>query len=231
VQVFALILSTIGKTSWSPLYLTAFDFSLIVPRSGADIADKWRKLVLGTMLVLIGNEASLSQILTNSSRPNIVALNFTSTLNQSLVFLLIFMAITAILLFLFYRWTSEYHGSSVIEGLQPHQSTGRRGLVFLTFLLTVIYLPLSTMAVHVLVWSQDLWVVSNPYINTTSFPPVLPPLGPPDQFHDPLDFCWTTTMKRNDVNFAPLFVIVAIFFFLSVGTSLLIDMANNSISF
>jgi hypothetical protein len=38
-------------------------------------------------------------------------------------------------------------------------------------------------------------------------------------------------MKRNDVNFAPLFVIIAIFVFLSVGTSLLIDMANNSISF
>jgi len=185
----------------------------------------------GYNVSLTGNETSLSQILTTLSRPNIVALNFASTLNQSLVFLLIFMAITAIMLFSFYRWTSEYHGSGVIEGLQPHKSTGRRSLVFITFLLTVIYLPLSTMAVHVLVWSQDLWVVSNPYVNATSFPPVLPPLGPPDQFRDPLDFCWTTTMKRNDVNFAPVFVIIAIFVFLSVRTSLLIDIANNSISF
>lgn len=141
------------------------------------------------------------------------------------------MTITALLLFLFYRWTSEHHKFGVTEGLRPHKSTGRWGLVFITFLLTVIYLPLSTMAVHVLVWSQDLWVVSNPYVNTTSFPPVLPPLGPPDQFRDPLDFCWTTTMERNDVNLAPVFVIVAILVFLSVGASLLIYITDCSVSF
>jgi hypothetical protein len=139
------------------------------------------------------------------------------------------MTIAVLLLLCFYRWTSEYRGSHVIEGLRPYKPTSRWSLVVITFLLTVIYLPLSTMAVHVLVWSQDLWVVPNPYVNATSFPPVVPPLGPPDQFRDPLDFCWTTTMKRNDVNFAPLWVIIVFFVFLSVGIFMLIDIADCSL--
>jgi hypothetical protein len=141
------------------------------------------------------------------------------------------MTIAALLLFFFHRWTSDSTGFGVIEGLRPHKPTGGWGLVFNTFLLTVIYLPLSTMAVHVLVWSQDLWVVPNPYINATSFPPVVPALGPPDQFRDPLDFCWTTTMKRNDLNFAPIFVIFALFVFLSVGILLLADYTNHLVLF
>lgn len=80
----------------------------------------------------------------------------------------------------------------------------------MSFLLTAIYLPLSTMAIHVLVWSDDLWVVPNPYTNATTFPPVLPPLGPSDEFRDPLDFCWTTTMERNEINWAPVVVIIAV---------------------
>ncbi|KAG6862355.1 hypothetical protein C0995_011795 [Termitomyces sp. Mi166 len=74
------------------------------------------------------------------------------------------------------------------------------------------------MTVHVLVWSQDLWVVPNPYTNATSYPPVLPPLGPPDEYRDPLDFCWTTTMRRNEVNYAPFVVILSAlgFIFLTI---------------
>jgi hypothetical protein len=136
------------------------------------------------------------------------------------------MSITALLLFSFYRWTSGYRGSGAIEGLQTHKLSGGWGLMCITFLLTIIYLPLSTMAVHVMVWSSDLWVVPNPYINATSFPPGLSPLGPPDQFRDPLDFCWTTTMKRNDVNFAPVFIIIAFLVFLSVRAFLLINMSK-----
>lgn len=73
----------------------------------------------------------------------------------------------------------------------------------------VIYLPLSTMSVHVLVWSDELWAVQNPYTNATSFPPTLPPLGPSDEYRGPLDFCWTTTMKRNEINLAPIFFILS----------------------
>lgn len=153
-----------------------------------------------------------------------MALNFASTLVQSLIFLLALMAIATGMLYYFYRSTSDYHDSAAWEGIQQHKGKGSSwGLVIVTFLLTVVYLPLSTMAVHVIVWSQDLWVVPNPYVNVTSYPPVALPLGPPNQFRDPLDFCWTTTMGRDDVNFAPVFVIIAFFVFLSVSVLLWID--------
>ena len=80
----------------------------------------------------------------------------------------------------------------------------------MSFVLTVLYLPLSTMSMHVLVWSDDLWVVPNPYTNSSVNPPDLPPLGPADEFLGPLDFCYTTTMKRNELNYAPVLVILAV---------------------
>ena len=92
---------------------------------------------------------------------------------------------------------------------QPGRRSGR-SIAFTSFLLTVIYLPLSTMAVHVITWSDDLWAVPNPYLNSTTNPPVVAQLGPPDQFRDPLDFCYTTTMNKNEINFAPVVLIMAI---------------------
>lgn len=128
------------------------------------------------------------------------------------------MAIAAGLLYYYYRSTVHCDRYNVIEGLQHTEPKGRMwNILIVTFLLTVIYLPLSTMAVHVLVWSQDLWVVPNPYVNATSFPPVVAPLGPPGEYRDPLDFCWTTTMKKDEVNYAPVIVIISAVVFLSVG--------------
>lgn len=137
-----------------------------------------------------------------------------------MIFLVAFMSIAALLLYWFFRSTSGYLALGQLEGLRQQFPQGRSwGLVIVTFLLTFIYLPLSTMAVHVLVWSQDLWVVPNPYINATSSPPVVPPLGPPDEYRDPLDFCYTTTMRKDDVNYAPIFVILAVVVFASVSVS------------
>jgi hypothetical protein len=71
------------------------------------------------------------------------------------------------------------------------------------------------MAVHVIVWSEELWPIPNPYKNANATLnadglPVLEPLGPVEEFRDPLDFCWTTTMKRNEVNYAAVIVILAV---------------------
>jgi hypothetical protein len=129
------------------------------------------------------------------------------------------MAICSVLLYYFYRSAISFDRYNVTEGLQRPVTPGKQwGLVTVTFLLTVLYLPLSTMAIHVLVWSQDLWAVPNPYVNATSSPPIVLPLGPSDQFRDPLDFCWTTTMKKNEVNLAPVVFIVSIILFASVIT-------------
>ena len=152
----------------------------------------------------------------NITSPNVLALNFASTLTQSLLYLVLFIGITACLLFYFYRSTLHCDRYNRIEGLQHTETRGTRwGLVIVTFLLTVIYLPLSTMAVHVIVWSEELWPMDNPYKNATlprtaSGLPILDPLGPVEEYRDPLDFCWTTTMKRNEVNYAAVIVIVAV---------------------
>ncbi|TBU35329.1 hypothetical protein BD311DRAFT_745975 [Dichomitus squalens] len=149
--------------------------------------------------------------------PNILALNFASTLVQSLILLIILMVIAGVLLYCFMRMTSACCSAVVPEGIQPTTYLKNTWAVVLTsFVLTVIYLPLSTMAVHVLVWSDDLWAVQNPYTNATSLPPVVLPLGPPDEFRDPLDFCYTTTMLRNEINWAPAAVILALICFLGL---------------
>lgn len=128
------------------------------------------------------------------------------------------MAIGGALLYSFYKSTTQCDRYTSVEGLQQMESRNAQwGIIIITFLLLVFYLPLSTMSVHVLVWSQELWAIPNPYINATTFPPVVPPLGPSNEYRDPLDFCWTTTMKRNEVNYAPVVVVLSgiVFFFVS----------------
>ncbi|EIW64596.1 uncharacterized protein TRAVEDRAFT_55490 [Trametes versicolor FP-101664 SS1] len=142
--------------------------------------------------------------------PNVLALNLASNLVQSLALLVILMTIAGVLLFIWLRMTHACCSVTVPEGLQATKYLRNSwAVVIVTFVLTVIYLPLSTMAVHVLVWSDDLWAVPNPYTGTTT--DLTPePLGPSDEFRDPLDFCYTTTMLRNEVNWAPVIVILAI---------------------
>ncbi|THV07730.1 hypothetical protein K435DRAFT_772567 [Dendrothele bispora CBS 962.96] len=174
----------------------ALILSSIVPVMGKNLGDQWRKLLLGTI-------------------PNVLALNFASGLTQSLIFLSVLMVIASGLLFRFLKSARCSDRYNCIEGLQQTESVGKQwGLIAVTFLLTLIYLPISTMAVHVIVWSQDLWVVPNPYENATSFPPQVLPLGPADQFRDPLDFCWTTTMNKNEINYAPALVVLSLIVFI-----------------
>ncbi|PIL31892.1 hypothetical protein GSI_06596 [Ganoderma sinense ZZ0214-1] len=149
--------------------------------------------------------------------PNVLALNFASSLVQSLILLVVFMTIAGVLLYLFLRMTAVCCSVVVPEGLQPTTYLKNTwGVILTSFTLTVIYLPLSTMAVHVLIWSDDLWAVPNPYTNATSFPPTMLPLGPSDEYRDPLDFCYTTTMLRNEINWAPAAVILALICFLGL---------------
>jgi len=176
----------------------------------------WRQVFLGTMSVLpINDDLVVTDLFI---RPNILALNFASTLIQSLILLIILMAMAGLLLYIFQVSIAPCKRYSCLEGFQqPARSSGLR-IVITSFLLTVIYLPLSTMAVHVITWSDDLWPVSNPYLNSTSNPPVVVPLGPSDQFRDPLDFCYTTTMKKNEINFAPVLLIMAIIILFAVSS-------------
>ncbi|KAH9944323.1 uncharacterized protein BXZ73DRAFT_39558 [Epithele typhae] len=168
-------------------------------------------LLLSTFLSHGARPAEHFRTLMLQTVPNILAFNFASSLVQSLVLLAIFMVFAGLLLYFFMRMTAACCSAVTPEGLQPTTYLKNSwAVIVVTFVLTVIYLPLSTMAVHVLVWSDDLWAVDNPYTNATTFPPVVAPLGPPDEYRDPLDFCYTTTMLRNEINYAPAVMILAL---------------------
>lgn len=142
--------------------------------------------------------------------PNILAFNLATGTRTALIMLTVLMFVSAGLLYYFTRTTRICRNLVKTEGIQlPLKMTKQWGLILATFTLTAVYLPLSTMAIHVLVWSDDLWVVPNPYLNGTDISN-LPPLGPAAEFRDPLDFCWTTTMKRNELNYAPLIVFISL---------------------
>lgn len=146
-----------------------------------------------------------------------MTLHYLSNNNIALILLSLLILFSWVLLYLFYRATLACCLLGIPEGLQQKTyMTKGWGVVLISFVLTVVYLPLSTMSIHVLVWSEDLWAVPNPFINATSYPPNIEPLGPSNEFRDPLDFCYTTTMRRNEVNFAPILVILAAFCFLGV---------------
>lgn len=144
------------------------------------------------------------------SRPNILALNFGTKFAQSSIVLGIIISVTMVLLYFFWSQTNRLQDVDAEEAFPSVDAKDRgKRLIFVCFALSVLYLPLSTIVIHALVWSDDFWAISNPYTNATANPPIVAPLGPLDEFRDPLDFCYTTTMKRNEVNFAPIVVIVS----------------------
>jgi len=157
--------------------------------------DKWRTLFLKTI-------------------PNILALNIPTKLKQSLVFLIVLMVICGILLYRFYLLTGEYCTRFLKEGRQSRQPPPSWSTIIVTFLLIVLYLPLSTIAMHGILWSSDFWVVENPYTSDNFDLSSMQPLGDPAIWRDPLDFCYTTTMRKDQGNWAPLVVVLcAITFF------------------
>ena len=153
----------------------------------------------------------------NPVSPNILALNIPTKLTQSLIFLSIFMVISGGLLYRFHTATAHYSPDAFREGLQARQPPSSWGIIAVSFILTVLYLPLSTIAVHGLLWSSDFWVVPNPYTNGTTTLADLPPLGPTTVYRDPLDFCFTTTMRRDEVNYAPVIVVMSAITFIFVS--------------
>ena len=135
---------------------------------------------------------------------------------QSLIFLVVFLLISCLLLYAFHKSTLRLATTATREGLQPQYDGSGWSVVVTSFVLTILYLPLSTIALHALVWSSDFWVVPNPYLNTTINPSELPPLGPPDVYREPLDFCYTTTMLKDQINYAPVIVLISAFTFIIV---------------
>ncbi|KAF8704628.1 hypothetical protein RHS03_05839, partial [Rhizoctonia solani] len=154
---------------------------------------RWRTLFLGTI-------------------PNILALNFGGKLLQSISFLGVLTMVSGGMLFWFQRLTARWLPNATPEGLLSRDpARGTHATPLVSFVLTVLYLPLSTISVHAITWSSDFWPVENPFIsyNGTEMPDVQP-IGPSSVYHGPLDFCWTTTMRKDEVNYAPVAVTLGI---------------------
>ncbi|PWN43949.1 hypothetical protein IE81DRAFT_287997 [Ceraceosorus guamensis] len=148
--------------------------------------------------------------------PSILALDFVSILGKALILLLIWIIVVAALLIKFWRMTRAPNPNRTIEGFvsQPwlftSPSMGTKLVNILTvFILTTLYIPLSKLAVDTISWSSDFWPVPNPYANGDNVGD-LAPLGPASRFRDPMDFCWTTTMAKDEFNFAWLAVPIAV---------------------
>ncbi|KAF8523077.1 hypothetical protein BU17DRAFT_75023 [Hysterangium stoloniferum] len=140
------------------LQVTALLLSTIV---GKDNGSKWQTLFLGTI-------------------PNALALNLGHT-TVSLILFIVCMAVSGLSLYHFHVSVRRICLASSREGLQSRATGSNWGLLFSGFFLTLIYLPMSTISVHALLWSDDFW----PDRNVTHI------------------------SSDNEINFAPLVLILA----------------------
>ena len=155
--------------------------------------------------------------------PNFLALDFVSVFGKAVIFFGVWIALTSLALIKFYRMTSAYDPNREVEGYdsQPYLFTSpARGTkvvnILVVFLLTGLYIPLTKLSIDALTWSSAWWVIPNPYIDSPDQTPILPSLGDPHLYREPLDFCWTTTMRKDQFNFAwlilPAAALVIIFY-------------------
>lgn len=151
--------------------------------------------------------------------PSLLAFDFVSVFGQSIIFLCAWMALTGLALWYFWRMTRVYDPNRDVEGFESQPwifTSPARGTkaanITIVFILTSLYLPLSKLAVDALLWKSDFWPVANPYADGNDNPDQssLPSLGDPDVYRGPLDFCYTTTMRRDAFNFAWIVVPLAV---------------------
>ncbi|KAK0549905.1 hypothetical protein OC845_002888 [Tilletia horrida] len=148
--------------------------------------------------------------------PAILALDFVSLIGRAEIFLVGWMFLGAMMMWRFWSITRALDHNRFVDGFdsKPAAYTSpARGTkacyILLVFGLTTIYIPLTKLAVDTLVWHIDFWVF-NPTQGSQDLPSSLPPLGDSDHYRDPLDFCYTTTMRKDKFNFAWLLLPVAV---------------------
>ncbi|CBQ68303.1 conserved hypothetical protein [Sporisorium reilianum SRZ2] len=155
--------------------------------------------------------------------PAVLGFDLVSVFGYAVIFFIVWIVITALALWRFWRMTKAHNPNKTVEGYDSQgwiYKSASRGTRFantcLVFLLGLLYLPLSKLAVDALVWSSDFWPVPNPYKGGIDDPVPGALLGDPDIWRAPLDFCYTTTMRKDAFNWAyvivPMAVLVIIFY-------------------
>ncbi|KAF9080571.1 hypothetical protein BGX23_001953 [Mortierella sp. AD031] len=145
--------------------------------------------------------------------PAVLSLDFPRVMGHGMILLFLFGLVCWIALYTF-KIMTRADPNDDIEGLEVsswslRSKKQRIETISIVFLLTTLYLPLAKLAFDALVWSDTMWPVANPY--TRSDFPELQPLGPSGIYRDASDFCWVTSMKIQDLNFAYVIIPVAIF--------------------
>ncbi|ETS64208.1 hypothetical protein PaG_01447 [Moesziomyces aphidis] len=155
--------------------------------------------------------------------PAFLGFDLVSVFGYAVIFFVIWISITALALWRFWHMTKAHNPNKTVEGFDSQgwvYKSASRGTRFantcLVFVLGLLYLPLSKLAVDALVWSSDFWPVPNPYKGGVDHPDPGPLLGDPDIWRAPLDFCYTTTMRKDAFNWAyvviPLAVLTILFY-------------------
>ncbi len=155
--------------------------------------------------------------------PAILGFELVSVFGYAIIFFIIWILITALALWRFWRMTKAHNPNKNVEGFDSQgwiYKSASRGTRFantcLVFVLGLLYLPLSKLAVDALVWSSDFWPVPNPYKGGIDHPDPGQLLGDPDIWRAPLDFCYTTTMRKDAFNWAyviiPMAVLIILFY-------------------
>ncbi|CAG8473103.1 3957_t:CDS:2 [Funneliformis caledonium] len=143
--------------------------------------------------------------------PNLLSFNLDRVFGNGTTFFLVFCVMVLGGLYWF-RIMTKYDPNADVEGLESHPwnlrpESKRRHNVVIVFTLTTLYLPLSKLSIDALVWSESFWPITNPYDNGVDFPDFG---SGSDKFRDPKDFCYVTSMNKDDLNFSPVIIVVAI---------------------
>ncbi|CAO1630349.1 unnamed protein product [Parajaminaea phylloscopi] len=153
--------------------------------------------------------------------PSLLALDFVSVFGLAVIFFLVWVLVMGLGLFYFWRMTSAYDANRDIQGFegQPYIfRSPKRGTkaanIAITFMLSTLYIPLSKLALEALTWSSDFWAIDSQYASGQSQD--LQTGVDPAVSRDPTDFCYTTTMRRDQFNWAwiilPTATVVLVFY-------------------
>ncbi|RIA81350.1 hypothetical protein C1645_700902 [Glomus cerebriforme] len=143
--------------------------------------------------------------------PNILSFNLDHVFGNGTAFFLAFCIIVYGGLYWF-RMMTKYDPNADIEGFESNPwnlrpESKRKQNIVIVFILTTLYLPLSKLSLDALVWSDSFWPVPNPYLNNVDFP-IFENSGS-NTMRNPQDFCYVTSMNKEDLNFAPVIIIAA----------------------
>ncbi|KAF9436637.1 hypothetical protein BGZ76_003398 [Entomortierella beljakovae] len=195
----------------------------IMSGESSNIGISWMRLeIIRDFLQLVGLYLSVSGNTFVNQRwlytsvniiPAVLSFDFPRALGYGMVFLMLFALVCFIALYTF-KIMTRADPNDDIEGLEVsswslRSKKQRIETISIVFLLTTIYLPLAKLSFDALVWSDTMWPIKNPY-KTADFPD-LEPLGPSGIYRSPSDFCYVTSMKIQDLNFAWAIIPLAIF--------------------